>query len=218
MNANFLNYHYYLEAKIPTSIKYYKLKNQNKYKEKIVYTPEPLKVEKYRLSPTPFFRAKSSSKKAHISPYKIKTLPDSKKLSESFNNFLATHALTALSPVEIINHYKIDNQVKILNLSPPRIPNVEVLQINLTKNSTIPEIHKCEFGKIDGELFDAIKKNKKPQIISVNERDDFDFKIVGSMLCLSDRKQLSNQHRRSISSQAKPSKITNFRLESLTYK
>lgn len=215
MNTNLLQYQYYLEARIPTAMKFHKLRRQNYYRKKKVETPEPLKVEKFKLYPTPFSRTKSSNKKSHKVPSELKEISDSKLFNESFNNFLATHALTTLSPVELINHYRLDTPVKTPKKVIPKLPEMELVQINLKKSYEVPEISINEIGKLEEELFQICKKIRRPQITTINDQSSIDFKIVGNMLSLPNRRQTNSrdQHRQ-ISTKAKSYKVADVRLKS----
>ncbi|OMJ83517.1 hypothetical protein SteCoe_15549 [Stentor coeruleus] len=215
MNENLLQYQYYLEARIPSAMKFHKFKRQNYYKKSKVETPEPLKIEKFKLFPTPFSRTKSSNKKPHKISSELKEISDSKLLSESFNNFLATHALTTLSPVELINHYRLDTPVKTPKKGIPKLPEIEILPINMKNSYEVPEISISDIGKVEEELFQMCKKIKRPQITTLNDQNSIDFKIVGNMLSLPNRRQINSkdQHRQ-ISTKAKFNKITDVRLKS----
>ncbi|OMJ78530.1 hypothetical protein SteCoe_21635 [Stentor coeruleus] len=215
MNANLLQHQYYLEARIPTAMKFHKLRRQNYYQKKKVETPEPLKVEKFKLFPTPFSRTKSSNKKARKVPSELKEISDSKLFNESFNNFLATHALTALSPVELINHYRLDTPVKTPKKVIPKLPEMELVQINLKKVYESSEISISDIGKVEEELFQMCKKIRKPHIATINDHNSIDFKIVGNMLSLPNRRQINSrdQHRQ-IPIKFKSHKVADVRLKS----
>ena len=150
--------------------------------QKRLKSPEPLKTKKFNISETPIARAKTAKHKTRIVASDGQKINGQERIfSESFNNFLENHALTSLSPVEIIDHYKFETLQETKKNSTHVQVQRKYSPIQLSYDSAEIDFLIDDAVKIENLLF-AKEKKKKRLIISTTKAVDNDFRIVGSSL------------------------------------
>ena len=176
MKANILQNHYYFDSYTPINLKVNRIKLQKFKNFRNVESPEPLRIEKLKF--TPLLRTRTTKNKTNIR-YIDKNYSDSNHfISENFNNYIKTHALTNLSPADFINHYKIDNGKK-------QVEAVSVPTVNKVyyENPEVLDFPMKNWKKIEQELFETHKKEKKSRpIIKLKTNPAKNLKIVGNPL------------------------------------
>lgn len=211
---NFLHNHYYTESKHQNKMK---LKPPGHYKTllRTIETPEPLKVEKYKLSP--ITRAHTLKKRNKLRSNEIKQIPKEKLiLSESFNKYIEKHALTNISPVEIINHYSIEAVESDKKKSEIVVAKKSIAS-ELQRTTIVCDFSLKDLSKLNDELFRTSEKKKRP-IIKFGKKIDKKFVIVGNMLNLNGRNSVSREGRRGAKSARLGKDVRSIRVTDVTLK
>ena len=210
---NILQSHYYIEARFSLHAKILKLKSRIRARPKLVQTPDPLKVEKSKIFENPLKRIRTIPKHEKTGKIESKHRDPSPLLSESFNNYLERHALTTISPAEIINHYIIGNE----SMEKPSFHESFIekqAHFKLPMPRITQKISISDLEKLDEELFKKSKKRVK-HIIKATKKIEASLNVVGSPLCFAaNRKNFMNKSQERQKKRRENSRFNGLRLKS----
>ena len=213
MKCGFLHYSFYIENRTPTYVKMTKLRMRSRQNNRPCESPILLKIDKFRLTPTPTVRTRTSYRKPNTEKPFIKESTDFNIFSENLNNYIENHPLTSISPTDVINHFTLEYK------DSPKKKNNFVVE-NRPVPITIPRYNETEIltkdlEKLETELFENIREKKKTKKIEKHSKTpDRNFQIVGSSLNFNIRKNHSRFNSKSFKVKKK---IKNICLKSPNY-
>jgi hypothetical protein len=181
MYNSFFNSQEHNQHKLPVTLKMSKIKMKQKLTIKSPCSPDSLRIERYKLTPTLLPRPNNSLTRETKAIEKPN--PSNNLFSETLNYYIQNRGLTNLAPGEVINHFKIENGSDHLYSKPKSIDKIKNKLRSKTplKYPIFREYSFSDLEKAEEELFRTTKKKIRP-LVKFKEKNPKDFEVIGNTL------------------------------------